>query len=248
MRCARRLLPLALGLAAGACSLVAPTSMPTAPAVRGLPLIERPAPGGTAGRPLAVLLSGDGGWSGRVNEIAKELGREGISTVGWNSLRYYWRERTPNEASADLARVIEHYRRVWRAGPVLLVGYSFGADVLPFLANRLPETLLDRVEEVAVVGFSPEANFEFHVGSWFGQQEGRTYPSRPEVAMLARRGVPVLCVNGKDEELRGCDGLSLPGVAVVYLPSGHSFHGQYDDIARLVVRRMESAPPAADPE
>jgi type IV secretory pathway VirJ component len=222
--------------------------MPTAADVRGLPLIERPAPGGTEGRPLAVLLSGDGGWSGRVNEIARELGREGISTVGWNSLRYYWRERSPEEASDDLARVIEHYRRGWGAGPVLLVGYSFGADVLPFLANRLPRPLLDSVAEVAVVGFSPEANFEFHFGSWFGKQVGRTFPNHPQVAILARRGIPVLCVNGEEEEPRGCDGLSLPGVKVVYLPGGHSFHGEYDEIARLLVERMDSVPRAADPD
>jgi type IV secretory pathway VirJ component len=178
--------------------------------------------------------------------MAAELGRHGISTVGWNSLRYYWRPRTPDEAARDLARVIEHYRRAWRTGPVVLLGYSFGADVLPFLANRLPGPLLDDVAEVAVVGFSPEANFEFHLGSWFGERVGRTYPDHAEVAALAGEGVPVLCVNGAREHLRGCDGLSLPGVTVVYLPTGHSFHGWYDEIARLVVSRMEDDRPPAD--
>jgi len=46
------------------------------------------------------------------------------------------------EATArDLARVIEHYTRTWNKPRVLLIGYSQGADVLPFLVNRLPEEI-----------------------------------------------------------------------------------------------------------
>ena len=41
--------------------------------------------------------------------------------------------------AGDLARIIRHYLQAWNKKRVVLIGYSLGADVLPFLANRLPE-------------------------------------------------------------------------------------------------------------
>jgi type IV secretory pathway VirJ component len=221
--------------------------MPVDADVAGLPLIEVPAPEVRPGAPLAIVLSGDGGWSGRMRQMAEELGRRGISTVGWNSLRYYWRNRPPEEAALDLARIMDHYRRVWRAGPIVLIGYSWGADVLPALANRLPRELLDGVSEVAVVGFSGVENFHFHIASWFGQQVGHSYPANPEIRRLALTGMPILCVNGTREEDRGCEGLSARALRVVLLPTGHRFNGFMDEIADLVAAGAAPRAPLVAP-
>ena len=58
----------------------------------------------------------------------------GYKTVGISSLEYFWREREPSKAAKDLTSIIDKY-----AGKpnVLLVGYSFGADVLPFVYDAL---------------------------------------------------------------------------------------------------------------
>jgi type IV secretory pathway VirJ component len=37
--------------------------------------------------------------------------------------------------------VIRQYLAAWNKSRVLLVGYSFGADTLPFIVNRLPADL-----------------------------------------------------------------------------------------------------------
>jgi type IV secretory pathway VirJ component len=221
--------------------------MPVDEEIAGLPLIEVPAPEMEPGAPLAIVLSGDGGWSGRMKQLAAELGRRGISTVGWNSLRYYWRNRPPEEAARDLARIMVHYHRVWRAGPIVLIGYSWGADVLPALANRLPHELLDGVSEVAVIGFSGVENFEFHIASWLGQQVGHSYPANPEIRRLALTGMPILCVNGTEEEDRGCEGLSARALSVVLLPTGHRFNGFMDEIADLVAAGAAPRAPLEEP-
>ena len=242
------LLPLTsylLCLLLSACGMNAPGRLPNSGEVAGLPLIEVPLDTLRPGAPLVVLLTGDGGWSGRVQEMARELRRQGISTVGWNSLRYYWRGRAPEEAATDLAHVIHHYRTLWRAGPVLLVGYSFGADVAPFLANRLPPAQRAQLAGVAVVGFSRGANFHFFIPDWIGRAVGRSYPTHPEVQKLADSGVPVLCINGLREESKGCDGLDHAGVEVVLLPTGHRFNGYFDEIAGLVARLGREHPPGA---
>jgi type IV secretory pathway VirJ component len=39
----------------------------------------------------------------------------------------------------------EHFAHEWHASEVVFVGYSFGADVLPVVLNRLPRDLQPRV-------------------------------------------------------------------------------------------------------
>ena len=186
---------------------------------------------------IAILLSGDGGWAGIDKQVAAGLAAQGVRVVGWSSLKYYWQPRTPEGAARDLARVIEHYRKAWatpggRPPRVLLVGYSFGADVLPFLATRLAPELRSQIARVALLGLSPDASFEFHVTDWLGLDEGR-HATVPEVERLG--STPVLCLRGDDETDSACDAVRSPSLRVVTLPGGHHFGGDYARIARLLV-------------
>jgi type IV secretory pathway VirJ component len=156
-----------------------------------------------------------------------------MPVVGWSSLVYYWTPRTPEGASADLARIIEHYATAWRRNRVVLVGYSFGADVLPFLVNRLPPATRARIERLVLLGPSETAAFAFHVGSWLGIGGAKDRAVRPEVERLAE---PVLCVQGRDETKSACRGLKGARVAVVAVGSGHHFGGDYGRLAELIRR------------
>ena len=180
--------------------------------VHDLGLVEVPASRGADGDAMAVILTGDGGWADIDKGVAAGLAAAGVPVVGWSSLRYYWTPRTPEAAAQDLARIIEHYAAAWKKEHVLLVGYSFGADVLPFLVNRLPAPLLARISSVSLLGLSDTAAFEFHVSSWLGGGGDTRHPTAPEVARLT---VPVTCVHGADEE-----GLGLPGLEGPARPGG----------------------------
>lgn len=226
------------------CTLTAPVVMPAAPEVRDLPLIEVLPDTLRPGTPMAVLLTGDGGWAGHSRRLSAALARRGVPVVGWNSLRYYWVRRSPEEAAADLARVIGHYRRRWRAGPVLVLGYSYGADVAPFLVRRLPDGVREEVAGVGVMGFSPHASFRFYIPLWWGRYTGPTLPTRPELLALAKSGVRTVCVNGTREAApaRGCEGLEAPGLRVVLLPAGHHFRQHADALAELLLAEFVLEP------
>jgi type IV secretory pathway VirJ component len=123
--------------------LAAPPASPPPPsiaAVADLPLTEVPGRAVPGEGLMAVILTGDGGWAEIDKGIAEGLAARGVPMVGWSSLRYYWRPRTPEEASADLARVLRHYLAGWNRERAILIGYSFGADIAPFLVSRLPPT------------------------------------------------------------------------------------------------------------
>jgi type IV secretory pathway VirJ component len=193
----------------------------------GLGLVEVPASGPDRGL-MAVVLTGDGGWAEIDKRVSARLAEGGVPVVGWSSLKYYWTPRTPETAAHDLARILERYGRLWGKHRVLLAGYSFGADVLPFLVSRLPPELRSRVALVSLLGLSERASFEFHVAGWLGVETGN-HPTAPEVARLD--ATPVLCLRGEDESDSACRLLHGAAVRTVTLPGGHHFGGDYERIA-----------------
>lgn len=163
-----------LGLlaAAGLAGCALRVGRPSLPApVSDLPLIEiQPAPAAMRQNDdtLAIMLSGDGGWAGLDKAIGKRLAGAGIPVVGWSSLRYYLRRRSPEEAADDLARTMDYYRRAWHRPRVLLIGYSRGADVLPAIYNRLPPASRAQVRQIVLLGLASHITFGYSPLSWLG--------------------------------------------------------------------------------
>ncbi|HSD74883.1 MAG TPA: AcvB/VirJ family lysyl-phosphatidylglycerol hydrolase [Steroidobacteraceae bacterium] len=189
---------------------------------------------------VAILLTGDGGWAGLDRELAARLAAAGVSVVGFNSLKYYWTARTPEQSAADVARVIEHYSTAWQAREVLLIGYSFGADVLPFIVNRLSGELQRRIRAVSLLGPSRLASFEVRVADWLpGRAQGGASIA-PEIARMP--GLPILCLYGEGESDALCPELPADRVKVAIVGKGHHFGGDYDAIADSVLAFSAGAP------
>jgi type IV secretory pathway VirJ component len=218
-------------------TLVKHTSRLLSPAVpaglSGLPVIELPAqPGGAPADAFALIMSGDGGWAGLDKEVAAALAAHGIPVVGLDSLRYFWSARTPEGLAADTDRMIRYYLAHLNKKRVLLIGYSQGADVLPFAVNRLPPATRARVALAALMGMSEHALFEFHVSNWLSSGNSGP-PTLPEVNRIA--GTPVLCIYGEDEHDSLCPKLDPHKVQVVKLKGGHHFNGDYAGLAQAIL-------------
>ena len=214
------------------------TSAPavSVPGIADLPLIELKPP--QPSPELAVVVSGDGGWASIDRQIGESLAAAGIPVVGLNSLHYFWKARTPEQASGDLARILRHYLSAWKASDVVLVGYSRGADVLPFMVARLPEDLRKRIQLVSLVGLSRRAGFEFHFADFFRRENRADRPTVPEIERL--RGMQVLCVYGADEEDSACRDLPPNLAKRVELPGGHHFGGAYQKVAGRILQMIRA--------
>jgi type IV secretory pathway VirJ component len=201
--------------------------------LQGLPVVEVGAQG--EGDTLALLISGDGGWAGIDKGIAATLTKSGVPVVGLDSLRYFWTKRTPESTAADVEHILRYYLAQWRKQRALLIGYSQGADVLPFVVNRLPAERRTQVRLAALLGPSMRAQFEFHLTNWFGRPSGG-YPVPAEIAAISN--VPVLCVYGAEETDSPCPQLRGSNKRIVKLPGAHHFDGNYDALARLILTQM----------
>ena len=197
-----------------------------------LPIVELPVAG--PGTRFAVLLSGDGGWAGIDKSLGTALAAQGVPVAGFDSLRYFWSARTPDELAADLDRVIRYYAARWGRGDVLLVGYSQGADVLPFALNRLPPATRASVRLTALLGPGQKASFEFHLTNWIGPSGD--LPIAPEALKLS--AASTLCIYGLEEKDSLCPELAPDHARAMPLAGGHHFGGEYGVLAARILDAM----------
>jgi type IV secretory pathway VirJ component len=213
---------------------LAATALPSLPAppqsLEDLPLVEVPADT-QAGDTFAVFLSGDGGWAGLDKEVGAALSARGIPIAGIDSLRYFWKARTPNGLAADLDRIIRYYSFHWKKSRVILIGYSQGADVLPFAVNRLPAATRALVQLTALIGLGKQAAFEFHVTNWLGGGSG--LPIKPETDRMT--AADTLCLYGDDDDDSLCPAIGTQHARVMNLSGGHHFGGDYKKLAELIL-------------
>lgn len=208
---------------------------PTLPAtVADLPLVIVPAAEGGQSPWFGVFLSGDGGWVGLDKGVSENLAKHHIPIVGWDSLKYFWSPRTPDGAAQDLDRVLRHYSTAWGKSHVVLIGYSQGANTLPFMVNRLPPATRSLVGLTTLLGLSDSANFEFHFANWLGSSGG--LPTEPELKRWS--GSPYVCLYGEEDGDAACAQLTGKGGSAVKMPGGHHFGGRYPEIAAEIISRI----------
>ena len=201
----------------------------------GLPVIEV-RPTGRTGATMAVILSGDGGWAAGDRTMAATLADSGISVVGLDVPSYLRVPRTPDGASADLKRLLEYYLAAWHAERVIIIGYSHGADLAPFMVSRLPPEHRSRIALLAMLGLEPQANFRFHLADLIGiASHEDALPVLPEVEKLG--GLPMLCVLGSDEGNSLCSSLPPALARVETRRGGHRISGsQGPEVVGLILR------------
>lgn len=212
-----------------------------------LPLVELPAQFGGqshAFKDVSVLfVSGDGGWRDIDQQVGRVLADNGLHVLGVDALRYFWRKRTPESVAADFSALLEKpatglgATRFPVGHRLVLIGYSFGANILPLVYAHLPQSLRERV--VLTVLLSPElrTDFEIHMAGWLGAQADQNAISILP-AVLNMPASQVLCVQGAKE---GADSLcsqfalAQAGVEVWNLPGGHHYDEDYPALAMRIM-------------
>src|SRR5207253_5840700 len=110
---------------------------------------------------IAVMITGDGGWRRIDEKVTVPLRAHGIPVVGFIASDYFRTRRTAEESSAALERVTRTYQAKWRRPRVILIGYSRGADALPFMASRLPADIKSAVRLTVMLGLEDTIDFKY---------------------------------------------------------------------------------------
>ncbi len=202
-------------------------------ALSDLPLTVVPSEG--TPKSYAIFLTGDGGWAGIDQSISASLAAKGIEIVGFNTLDYYWEAKSAYQTAADINRVLDAIRASDANAKVMLVGYSFGAEVAPVFYPQLADTSKAMISRMVLLVPGTLAVFEFSSSYWLGDEpsEGDNVAD----AVKADANVPVLCIYSSDDD-GACPALAASppsSVTLKELGEGHHFGGDYDALAAIIL-------------
>jgi type IV secretory pathway VirJ component len=201
-----------------------------------IPVVEIPRVG--INEVVTLFYSGDGGWRDLDRTIAEQMVKEGYPAVGIDTLRVFWNRKTPEQATADLAATMAYYRTKWGAKSFVLAGYSFGADIIPVIYNRLSTTDQDSIRLLVMLALSKEANFEISVTGWL-VKDALGLKMAPELAKLPKN--KILCIYGKEEKAESaCMDIASTPAALLELPGGHHFDEDYPKLTRLILDKYNA--------
>lgn len=187
---------------------------------------------------MAVVYSGDGGWRDIDKQVAGALQEKGVPVIGVDSLHYFWSERKPQETADDLARIIDTFRKQWNVRHVLLVGYSFGADILPATYNLLSPEDQERVPQISLLALSHQVDYEISVTGWLGVAgEGAGGDPVDDIAKIDPKRVQ--CIYGSTEEDDPCPTLKAKGVESIAIEGGHHFDEDYEGLADRIISSLK---------
>ncbi|MGB8491311.1 MAG: AcvB/VirJ family lysyl-phosphatidylglycerol hydrolase, partial [Bacteroidales bacterium] len=201
--------------------------------LKTLPLVITPARVKKDDAPAAFFISGDGGWYWFEQSIADSLAKIGIPTIGLDSKKYLWKRRSPEEAAGDAAAALTYYCNLWNKDRIIFIGYSLGAEILPFIVNRLPGELRSEVTSAVLLSPGQFTDFEIHISNMLGLGNAHnTYNVTAEINKMTTGNI--LCIFGKDEDTKLPEGLTNPAVKVRMVPGDH----HYGNNLALIVRTM----------
>jgi type IV secretory pathway VirJ component len=214
---------------AGTMKLNAQRDISKLPVTVKVPAVQVP------GHPVVFYITGDGGMKKFSVDIVNTLAGKGYPVIGLNALKYFWSKKTPEQAAADVAALMQYYAGQWNNHSFVFVGYSMGADVLPFIYHKLPVALQEQVHHLVFMSPSVSTDMVVHLSDMLGKTSTPGSMNVP-AAMSNITGKPLLLIFGQDEKDFGSKLLTGSNYKQVVLPGGH----HYNDDATGVVQQILS--------
>lgn len=195
-------------------------------------------------QPVLVLsLSGDMGLRyGMGGVIARALSADGVEVLGVNSPVLFRKRRTAAQVDAVIADLVRRAEAERGGRKLVLIGQSYGSDMLQTGLAHLPDDLRTPISAVVLVVPGETAFFR-------SDPSGLAYMGKPDSLGIttARRidWVPVTCIYGVREPDSLCPMLKQPNVRIVALPGDHYLNHDDANLVAHVEAAVRRAPSPA---
>jgi len=181
-------------------------------------------------KPPVVFLSGEGGWRRFDDSLASDLRAEGFWVAGFDCWSYFWKAQEDRAALARDVRACADAlaRAAGRppASPFLLAGYSFGADLAPWIAGGADWG--HRLRGLLLVGPDRTGSLEVRITELLGFRPSSHTFSVAD-ALRDAAGVPVVFVHASRDGSSDAPALAAeaaePKKLIVVEAGGHHFSG-----------------------
>jgi type IV secretory pathway VirJ component len=190
-----------------------------------------------AEHPVVFFLTGDGGMKKFSVDIVNIFAGQGYPVIGLNSLKYFWKQKTPEQAAADVAALLQYYSAQWHNRQIIFVGYSMGADVLPFIYQQLPSALQSQTKHLVFMSASSSTDMVVHISDMLGKT---STPGKMNVPaeMNKIKDKPLLLIFGQDEKDFDLKMLTV-GYRHLVLPGGHHYNEDSQGVVTQIINHLK---------
>ncbi|MBT2619856.1 virulence factor [Chryseobacterium sp. ISL-6] len=143
-------------------------------------------------KPIIFFISGDAGFNTFTKSLGTNLHTLGYDVFALDTKSYFWNKKTPEQTSLDIENCIKEKLHGRKNQHVVLLGFSFGADVTPFVYNRFTTSLKEKIQKVFIMGPSKSNDFKIHLDEYFGFEPKGSLQVIPEINKMGT--VPVMVV------------------------------------------------------
>jgi type IV secretory pathway VirJ component len=185
-------------------------------------------------KPLIVYLSGDGGMNSFTTSLVQSLNKKGYAILALDSKSYFWKKKDPQEFASAMSQSISNYLKAEKLSSFIVLGYSFGAAVSPFLVTRLPQNLHSKCKDLVLLSVSAHTEFEVKVLDMLGWGSKK---DENVIAELNKVSLPVILFFGKDEIDFPANKVTIHKQVIV-MDGGHHYDNDIVDLSDKIINKI----------
>lgn len=187
-------------------------------------------------KPVILYISGDGGWNKFSTSLIQQFAAAGYPVIGLNAKSYFWEKKTPQQTGADVQLLLDKYCKEWKRNKIILMGYSFGADVLPFVHNNLANEWQKKIKQQVLLSPSANTDFEVHLSEMLGYRRKNGMSVVDEINKTAN--CTFIFVFGEADDNFPLNQLKAKNYKNINLPGGHHFDNNVNELADKIEQEL----------
>ncbi|MBF8455989.1 hypothetical protein IV494_02245 [Kaistella sp. G5-32] len=186
-------------------------------------------------KPVIFYVSGDAGFNTFSKTFGQELHRYGYDVFALNTKKYFWNKKTPLKASQDSEKYLKEITKNRTNKKIIIIGYSYGADVSPFIYNRFDTEFQKNIQQLIIIGPSQVNDFEIHLEEYITGHMEHGYSVTNEINQI--KNVPfTLVVSDFENRYFPRKEITLRGYRFLHIPGDHHFGGNTKMLADTLVK------------
>jgi type IV secretory pathway VirJ component len=188
-------------------------------------------------KPIILYYTGDGGFNTFSTDFAKDFNSKGYPVILFNCLKRFWKAKTAEQSAEDASRLINYYENLWKRKKIILIGYSFGADITPFIYTRLPKNQSANISNIVLLSPSNHTDFEVHVTEMLGENGSGKANVPAEINKINQK--PILILFGEKEEGDlDVNALKITNYQKIIIPGGHHYDRDASSVAETILKYL----------
>lgn len=203
-------------------------------AVDNLPIIVTTSKIKSDKNTLFFFISGDGGWYSFEQNFSNYIADLGVPTIGLDAKKYFWNKSTPEATATDVSNILNYYSEELDKNTFVLIGYSMGAEVIPFIYEKLPAETQRKVSYLVLLSPEEKGDFEIHVSNMLGfESKNNSYNVVSQLKKINNEK-SILVITGNTEVNSLPSKLASTKVQFEKVPGDHHYNNNTEQIITLL--------------